>query len=180
MIFRVAAAILTGLSLSVIAVHYFAVKPAAAKVSLRPIRFDLHTLKTLAYLAAIFSAAALVLTGFYAVIVTGRALTGYLLMLHVTAAGVFAASLAVSALFLAQSNSFAACSGLHTLSPKICFWLMLALSLPVMLSGVLSMFSLFGTNWQAVLYYLHRYSTILFTNAAMWYAYLTVCSQKEN
>ena len=180
MVFRVAVALVTGLSLGVIALHYFTTTPATAKVNLRPIRLDLRTFKTLVYLTAILSVVVLILTGFYAVIVTGATLTGYLLMLHVTAAPVFAASLAVAALCLAQSNSFATCSAFPTLRSKILFWLMLALSLPVILSSVLSMFSFFGTNGQAILYCLHRYSTILFTNVAIWYVYLAACSRKEN
>jgi len=179
-IFRAVTAAATGFSLIAVAVHYFVAKPTVTRLSPGPIRFDLCTFKTLAYLAAILSAAVLMLTGFYAVIVTGKALTGYLLMVHATAAPVFAASLAISALFLAGSNSLSNAPTRAALISRICFWSMLVLSLPVILSSTLSMFSIFGTEGQAFLYYLHRYSTLLLSVAAIWYVYLAACYQKQN
>lgn len=149
-------------------------------------------LRKLVYLLALLCFIVLVITGFYPVLVKGEHLSGYLLMVHATFAPVFAACLAVLALMWADNCRFeksdwpwlqkllgkeptakpvdAKCR----LGQKICFWLIVFLALPVILSIVLGMFPLFGTEDQEFLLNLHRYSTLLLAAAAILHTYLII------
>jgi len=51
------------------------------------------------------------------------------------------------------------------------------LALPVILSIVLSMFPLFGTDGQEFLLQLHRYSALLFALVAIMYTYLVILTR---
>jgi len=60
------------------------------------------------------------------------------------------------------------------LGQKITFWLLVVLALPLILSMVSSMFSLFGTHWQELLLEVHRYSALLFALVAIVHIYLVI------
>ena len=123
-------------------------------------------LKNLIYVVGVVSFLLLAVTGFDAFFVTGSPITGYMLMLHCTVAPVFIVCLTVIVLLWAHHNRFS-----RTTQPgrayiitcrKICFWLILLLALPVILSTALSMFPLFGTDGQKFLYHVHQYCTLIF------------------
>jgi len=159
----------------------------------------LSILRKLVYLLALLCFVVLAVTGFYPVLVRGQHLSGYLLMIHATFAPVFAACLAVLALMWAHSCRFSEnnCSlwfqriirretvnkdsfaEKSCLGQKICFWLIILLALPVILSIGLSMFPLFGTDGQEFLLNLHRYSTLLLALAAIVHTYLIIRTQME-
>jgi cytochrome b subunit of formate dehydrogenase len=153
----------------------------------------LGKLKKLLYLLAMFCFVVLAVTGFYPVLILGKHISGYLLMIHVTvtAGGVFAACLAILALTWADSHRFKeddwpwlrnlirrevqteqfipeSCE----LASKSAFWLMLPLALVVMLSVAVSMFPLFGTGGQLILADTHRYSALAFAVVAIVHTYL--------
>jgi len=152
-------------------------------------------LRKLVYLLALLCFIVLVITGFYPVVFLGEHLSGYLLMVHATFAPVLAGCLAVLALMWADNCRFekndwpwlqkllhgqaaakpagAKCQ----LGQKICFWLIILLALPVILSIVLGMLPLFGTDGQEFLLNLHRYSTLLLAAAAMLHTYLIIRTQ---
>jgi len=67
----------------------------------------------------------------------------------------------------------------YELGRKICFWLILFLALPVILSAVLSMFTLFGTYGQELLLGLHRYSTLSLALFSMAWLYLSVMTEMQ-
>jgi len=163
-------------------------------------------LKRLIYLLALLCFVVLLITGFYPVLVYGEHLSGFLLMLHATFAPVFAACLAVLAVFWADSCRFdknywpwlqrvlgreavdkagvkkyepRPSDGLGELLRKICFWLIILLALPVILSVVLSMFPLFGTDGQHFLLNTHRYSALLFALAAIVHIYLIILAKMK-
>lgn len=163
-------------------------------------------LRRLIYLLALLCFVVLLITGFYPVLVYGEHLSGFLLMLHATFAPVFAACLAVLAVFWADNCRFdknywpwlqrvlgreavnkagvkkyepRPSDGLGELLRKIAFWLIVLLALPVILSVVLSMFPLFGTDGQKFLLNLHRYSTLLLALVAIVYTYLIIRTQME-
>ena len=159
----------------------------------------LSILRKLVYLLALLCFVVLAVTGLYPVLVRGQHLSGYLLMIHATFAPVFAACLTVLALMWAHrcrfsesdcplwfqriirretvnKDSFAEKS---CLGQKICFWLIILLALPVILSIVLSMFPLFGTDGQEFLLNLHRYSTLLLALAVIVHTYLIIRTQME-
>jgi len=143
-------------------------------------------LRILVYLVAIFSFVVLALTGFYPVLVLGRHITGYLVMVHATFAPVFAVCLAVLAVMWARQCRFtsgdwpwferlvqrvtrAEGTGAEMqrsnscLGQKVTFWLIVFLALPLGLSILLSMFPLLGTHWQELLLSLHRYTAYVFS-----------------
>jgi cytochrome b subunit of formate dehydrogenase len=149
--------------------------------------------KKLVYLLAMLCVVVLAVTGFYPVLILGEHISGYLLMIHVTAGGVFAACLALLALAFAHSHRFneddwpwLASLIRHRLQKnpllpkntnllgKICFWLLIILALPLMLSVVLSMFPLLGTAEQLLLADTHRYSTLAFAAVAIVHTYLII------
>ncbi|MCK5271522.1 MAG: hypothetical protein KAJ52_03055 [Sedimentisphaerales bacterium] len=139
----------------------------------------------------------LAVTGFYPAMFTGEPLSGYSLMLHATASPVLAVCLVALVLVTAQRNRFdrkdwdhlqmrfswksfdehSTISSATVIWRKVFFWLMILLSLPVMLSIVLSMFPIFGTSGQEFLYHLHRYVTLLFVMSGALFGYLAIVSQ---
>jgi cytochrome b subunit of formate dehydrogenase len=149
-------------------------------------------LRKLIYLLGLLCFIVLVITGFYPVLVQGEHLTGYLLMIHATFAPVFAACLAVLSLMWADNCRFdrsdwpwlqkllgrepaaKPASGKCGLTQKVCFWLIVFLALPVILSIVLGMFPIFGTEGQECLLNLHRYSTLLLAAAAILHTYFVI------
>ena len=154
-------------------------------------------LRRLIYLLALLCFVVLLITGFYPVLVYGEHLSGFLLMLHATFAPVFAACLAVLAVFWADNCRFdknywpwlqralgreavnKAGVKKYELAQKMCFWLIVILALPVILSIVLGMFPLFGTDYQKFLLNLHRYSTLLLALAAIVHTYLIIRIEME-
>ena len=152
----------------------------------------LGKLKKLVYLLTLLCFLILVVTGFYPAIVLGEELSGYLSVLHITAGGVFAACLALLALMWAHQRRFNEndwpwlvnlvrhdARGMFLpersgLLRKICFWLIVILALPVMLSIVLSMFPLFGTAGQHFFVTTHRYSALVFALVAIVHIYLLI------
>ena len=154
-------------------------------------------LKRLVYLLALLCFVVLVITGFYPVLVHGEHLSGYLLMVHATFAPVLAGCLAVLALvwadrcrfdksdwprpqkLLQQEPTNKQTGTKHQLWQKICFWLIIVSALPVILSIVLGMFLLFGTQGQEFLLDLHRYSALLLAVVAVVHTYLIIRTQME-
>lgn len=149
-------------------------------------------LKKLAYILALICFVVLLITGFGPRLVSGKSLSGYWAMAHVTFAPVFALCVAALAVVWAHRCRFdksdyqallhliqrhtqkdALCE-ISELIRKICFWLILIVALPLILSIVLSMFPLFGTAGQKFLFHLHRYSALLFTLTAIVHTYLVI------
>ena len=104
--------------------------------------------KKLLYLVAMLCVVVLAVTGFYPVLILGKHLSGYLLMIHVTTGGVFAACLVLLALVFGHNHRFNEndWSWLTSvvrrelqnskllpensdLVRKICFWLLIILAL---------------------------------------------------
>ena len=152
-------------------------------------------LKKLVYVVAMVCFVVLSITGFGPWLILGRSLSGYWVMAHVTFAPVFALCVAALAVIWSHSCRFdksdyqallyliqrhtqkdALCE-ISELIRKICFWLILIVALPLILSIVLSMFGLFGTSGQKFLFHLHRYSALLFTLAAIVHTYLVIRTQ---
>ncbi|MBI9070253.1 MAG: hypothetical protein JEY94_01560 [Melioribacteraceae bacterium] len=130
----------------------------------------------------------LFLTGFFPVIFFGIHLSGILLLLHVAVAPLFAVSLMILLVISAESNKFNESEiqfekGLEVSKSgisKILFWLLAIVSLPLMLSIVLGMYPIFGTEGQANLLELHRYSVLLFSILVFLQIGFILRIQKEN
>lgn len=156
----------------------------------------LRVLRGLLYLLAMTLFLILALTGFLPVIIVGQHLSGALLVVHVTAAPIFALSLALLALLWAHRQRFTAeewqtmrdlvqrksvqRDRTLDLLRKVCFWLVLVASLPLILSIIAGVFPLFGTEGQEALVAWHGFSALLLTVAAVVHTYtLTTHSQRR-
>ena len=155
----------------------------------------LGVLRKLVFLLAILCFVVLALTGFIPRVVFGVALSSWWLMIHATAAPVFAGCVAVLAVLWADRNRLdknywpllnrilgrnpksTVAPEKHELKLRICFWVILTMSLPVILSAVVSMFPLFGTHGQEALLQIHRYSTLLLSLFAIVYLYLAALTE---
>jgi len=152
----------------------------------------LDVLSKLAYLAGLLSFLALLFTGFFPCLVLGQSISGYWLMVHVSAGGVFAVCLAFLTVMFAEGFRFdkSDCSWLQKLFGKECveqqdiikftsglkisFWLIILLALPVILSIILSMLGIAGTHGQEFLMQLHRYFALSLAVIAVINMYLVI------
>ncbi len=157
---------------------------------------SLNYLRSFFYLLAVLAVLVLAFTGFVPVIILGKHPSGFLLILHVTAVPFLAVSLALLSLFYAQRNRFSQADlsfwGGHEkektgrgnttriiILKKICFWLLIGLSIPLISSILLSMFTIYGTGGQSFLLHLHGYTALLFVIVAMIYAYFSIIVSKD-
>ena len=195
---RLVAAIGFAVALVGIALHYRAFRAGsraeteAAFAADQPAQGRLPGLTRLAYLLTLASSVILALTGFGPLLLLARPLSGFSLLAHLAAAPVFAVGLAYLTLMWAYRQRFEPgewpglkllrhdvgdrreSSGRFTFWEKISFWLVILLALPVILSIVLSMFPLFGTDGQVWLLDLHRYGAVLLVMAILVHTYLTI------
>ena len=139
----------------------------------------------------------LFVTGFYQPLVTGEHICGFLIMIHATAAPVFAVFIAILAVMWAgncvfDKNYWPWLTKLLQRQPKsdlkpqryefllkLCFWAILVLALPLILSIVLSMFKIFGTSMQELFLDVHRYTSLATAIVIILHTYLMIRSQQE-
>jgi len=140
-------------------------------------RKPINNLRMIAYQLSLVFLILLVLSSYLPVVLTGGHLSGLLLIFHVTIAPLFCISLALFALLWAQTSrftnddtrllkdkSFARIFSDGQLSrawEKVIFWLFLIFALPAILSIILSMYPLFGSQGQEILLQTHRYTTLI-------------------
>ena len=191
--FRTISIWLLGITIVAMVLHWlgFALRHRKADTGPRDVR-RYNIWERLVHLAVTVSFLALVVTGFWAPIVSGTKMTGYIMMIHVTFGGVFAASLAVAVVTWAEDHRFVAGDGQWTRAlgghwtgreglpagrfdagQKIIFWLTAALGVVVIITPPLCMLKLFGTCGQEMLYEIHRYSALVLTIVGIKHAYLT-------
>jgi len=158
------------------------------------------TVRKTLYTIALAAFSALVITGFVPPLMWGQSISGYWLMIHVTAGGILVACLAALAVIWADRCRFnpsdrpwAKASAWArkakqaplpdtaslTVPEKICFWLIIALALPVVLSIVLSMFPIFGTDMQKLLAQVHRYLALAFATVVIIHIYILIFTRTE-
>ncbi len=121
----------------------------------------------------------LLVTGFLPRFVLGWPLSGYMLIIHASFAPVFACSIAAAALLWAHKNSFENDElvppfNIPHIALKKCFWAMLVVSVPLMLSIVAGMFHIFGTAAQQCLINLHRLCAAIFVLVAILHSVLLI------
>ncbi|MCB9250315.1 MAG: hypothetical protein H6613_18075 [Ignavibacteriales bacterium] len=131
------------------------------------------------------------LTSFVPTIFSGH-LTGLFLILHITAAPLFSISLALLVLFYAYQlklnendysnfekviNKDSAKNDRSSILSysKFSFWLLTFISIPLLLSIILSFYPIAGTDWQNLSLIIHRLSALLFSLVvlALIYFYVT-------
>jgi hypothetical protein len=157
-------------------------------------RNALGVLRGLLYLLTLVFFLVLAITGFVPVLLIGRHLSGVLLLIHVTVAPLFALSLALLSLLWAHRQRFTeenwgavrAVAARKRVAPerlrdvllKTFFWLILFFSLSLILSIILGVFPLFGTDGQETLVLLHGVSALLVTITAIIQMY-TITKQSK-
>ncbi|MDA1045034.1 MAG: hypothetical protein O3C57_07405 [Verrucomicrobia bacterium] len=115
----------------------------------------------------------LTLTGF-APVLRGHVLTGYALLLHVALGGLLAVTFTLMLILTGLDHGP---GNAHSASPvsapcKLCYWLIVASTLVLILSVLAAMVPLLGTHAQHLAISIHRYAALLFILAAMGYALL--------
>lgn len=163
----------------------------------------LGALKKLVYLLALLCFLVLAITGFYPVLVHGKHISGFGMMVHATFAPIFALCMAILAVTWAGGNRFTAedCPWVSRLLRRVtrlqvapdnrpwrcslvlykaAFWLLLFLTLPLVLSIIVSMFHLLGTDWQRTTLALHRWVGMVFVIVAIIHTYLAVRLRMAN
>ena len=136
----------------------------------------LNFAKKLFYLVTLLLFLIMTISSMIPSVLFGDSLSGIFLLIHVTAAPIFALFLAVSAILYSHSfqfnkNDF---SNLPTETStkfsiifnqngksKLTYWLFVLFSIPLMISTILNMFPLFGTDGQLFLLEIHRYSALI-------------------
>jgi hypothetical protein len=129
------------------------------------------------------------LSAFTPIFIFGDSLSGLFLLLHVSIAPLFSIFLAILVILFTHSNRFnkndldnSKKKGKIIFNQmgymKILYWLIIFFSIPTMISVILTMFPLFGTDGQLYLLEIHRYSTlILFILVILHIGLITVNSK---
>jgi cytochrome b subunit of formate dehydrogenase len=144
-------------------------------------------IRSIVYASTLLCFLLLAVTGFVPILFVGDHLTGILLVIHVTVAPFFALSLSALGLLWAHALRFdgeewrilhdigKAGIGEETIrfASKMAFWLTLLLSLPLMLTVILELFPLFGTEGEEFLIRLHGYSALCLMLVAVTHLYCT-------
>jgi cytochrome b subunit of formate dehydrogenase len=161
----------------------------------------LGIVRRLVYLLALLCFVVLAVTGFYPVLIQGKHISGYLMMVHATFAPVFAICLAALTVMWASrcrldKSDFPLMQRIlrrvtrlkipdepisrsSLLGQKVAFWLVVFLALPLILSIILSMFPLAGTAGQELLLATHRNVAIVFAIVAVIHTYLIIRTRKK-
>jgi hypothetical protein len=136
------------------------------------------------YVLSLVCFVVLLITGFVPKVIFGESLGGYMLMIHASCAPVFACSLTAAVLLWVHKYRFARTElrpfkGLAII-PRVCFWAILIISIPLMLSIVLGMFPIFGTKGQHCLIYLHWLSATVLTVVAVVHSLLLIAAKLKD
>jgi len=120
----------------------------------------------LAYIVMCLGIAVLTVTGIGVFTLGKPPMTHWVLMIHMMAAPVFALGLAAVALTWADLCRKGSTPHLGA-AAKILFWIILVCGLVVILTGVVPMLPIFGTDGQHLLYLTHRYAGIVLAVAVL-------------
>lgn len=153
-------------------------------------------LRRLTYILSSGFLLVLALTGFLPVLFLGERLSGPLLIIHVTAAPLFALCLSALALLWAHRFRFdeddwhivldpsrrrsSTRQGLMRLALKVGFWAALLFSLPLMGSIIMGLFPIFGTEGQEALVRIHGYSAVCLLLVSIVVIHLTVAYNQDS
>ncbi|OHE82607.1 MAG: hypothetical protein A2107_06910 [Verrucomicrobia bacterium GWF2_62_7] len=135
--------------------------------------------RNLAYILMLLGAAALAVTGLGTLVFGKASMSGWVLMLHASAAPAFAVGLALVALTWAGHSCAGAEDLLSHRAASLLFWVILASGLVVILSGVAPMTPLCGTNGQRTLVSVHYYGALLLTAAVALHVFSLVAVKRR-
>jgi hypothetical protein len=108
----------------------------------------------------------------FGMILVGESMHGWMLILHMSVAGMFAVALTALALLWAEQASFTRDPATRFYAgEKVAFWLTVAAGFSTILSAMLGMMSWFGTVGQSILLDVHRYSALVLLICAIFHGY---------
>ena len=113
------------------------------------------------------------ISSFGSLLVGQPRMNGWMLILHMSVAGLFAVTLTALALLWAEQSTFgrAEVENRFFTGEKVAFWLTVVAGLATILSAMLGMMSWFGTPGQTALLNVHRYSALLLLICAVFQGY---------
>lgn len=156
----IALSLLAGLTLILLLYSLF----AKAMMELIPRFFQHNGMNRLTHLLSVLlfiSYLLLLISGFGSIMIHGS-LTGYYLLFHISISAVFALLITCFAIVGCLYHSIRFRLD-YQMGESVCFWGMLIVSLPVMLTAVLPMFPWFNTEGQNLLLSVHLTSSALFS-----------------
>jgi len=108
----------------------------------------------------------------FGMILVGQRMHGWMLILHMSVAGLFAVTLTALALLWAEQAAYSPAPDLrfHTVE-KVAFWLTVAAGCSTILSAMLGMMPWFGSDGQSTLLNVHRYSALVLLIGAIFHGY---------
>jgi cytochrome b subunit of formate dehydrogenase len=154
------------------------------------------SIKMIVYFIVLLCVVILMISGFAQPLLFGKSPSGILLLLHVTIAPIFAVGMSAVALLWAHNHNFSQrdwhwfrtrlskeykmqeINETYSAGEKICFWLGLSSSLPVILSVIFSMFPYFGTYGQEYLFQVHRYGAMALVIIVATHSYFIIFKRK--
>jgi hypothetical protein len=112
----------------------------------------------------------------FGMIIVGQRMHGWMLVLHMSVAGLFAVTLTVLAVLWAEQASFERApavprSARFYAGEKVAFWLTLIAGTSTILSAMLGMMTWFGSEGQITLLRIHRYSALLLLICVVFHGY---------
>jgi hypothetical protein len=108
----------------------------------------------------------------FGMILVGQRMHGWMLVLHMSVAGLFAVTLTVLAVLWAEQSSFERGGEPRFYTgEKVAFWLILLTGLATIATAMLGMMSWFGSVGQVMLLRVHRYSALLLLICAVFHGY---------
>jgi hypothetical protein len=130
-----------------------------------------HAIERLIYFVFLIAVLLMALSSF-GMILVGESMHGWMLILHMSVAGLFAVALTALALLWAEQASFTRdpATRFYT-GEKVAFWLTVLAGFSTILSAMLGMMSWFGTVGQSVLLDIHRYSALTLLITAIFHGY---------
>lgn len=191
-IFRVVSILGIGAAIAAAAAHYLAFGPHHPE--LKGEKHDILRMNfwgRFIHAVTLLSFVVLAVTGFFAVIICGGPLTGWLRFIHLTVAPVFVLGLVCVSLTWAEvcafkgwdwewAKKFGGYLGHKGEVPadkfnggqKAFFWAIIALGLVCIASGVGRVYPILGADFQNIVYQAHRYSSLLLVMFVIMHIYL--------
>jgi hypothetical protein len=112
----------------------------------------------------------------FGMIIAGQRMHGWMLVLHMSVAGLFAVTLTVLAVLWGEQASFERAPAVPATArfysgEKVAFWLTLLAGFSTILSAMLGMMTWFGSEGQITLLRIHRYSALLLLICTVFHGY---------
>jgi hypothetical protein len=130
-------------------------------------------IERLIYLVFLLAVLLQAISSFGMIMIGEPRMAGWMLILHMSVAGLFAVTLTALALLWAEQSTFhrADADNRFFRGEKVAFWLTVASGFATITSAMLGMMTWFGTDGQLALLNVHRYSALILLICAVFQGY---------